>query len=284
VKGEGISSRGDLWARVQAADSPADGPGLGYGNCELAGTFDFRPCEIIFDVPERADSIEVGLGLGGAGTAWIDDVTLEPVDPATTPLKTWRLAATTLENGGFERDDDITPWLISGGARADYDAFVDRDVHRGGHASAQLAPKPGATPSGYGSLLQHVPATIYRGKRLRAVAWVKGEGITARGDVWMRVQAADSPADGFGLGGGKCVLHQTFDWQPCVIVLDVAPQAAAVQIGAGIAGPGRLWLDDVTFEEVDRSVPVNDISPAALAPKPPAVAGPIELDFEPAAP
>ena len=247
--------------------------------CKLSGTFEFRLCEIVLDVSDRADSIQIGVGLGGSGTAWLDDVTLEPVDAATTRLAIWKPAVTTLENGGFEQSA-IDPWLISGGAHADYDALIDHDVHHGGAASAHLTPKAGVKPDGYGTLLQHVTAELFRGKRLRAVAWVKGEGITARGDVWMRIQAADSPADGFGLGGGHCVLHDTFDWQPCVLVLDVPAEAAAIQIGAGIAGPGQLWLDDVAFEEVDRSVPVNDIAPVRAAPPPSQAVGPIDLDFE----
>jgi hypothetical protein len=282
IRGEGITGRGDFWARVQAVDSPADGPGLGYGACELTGTFAFRACEIVLDVGERADSLEIGLGLGGPGTVWLDDVTLEPVDAAATPLAIWKPTPLALENGDFEREGDAPQgWMVSGNAHAAYEAGVDRAERHGGAASGRLAPKPGAEPKGYGSLLQSVDAALYRGKRLRARAWVKGEGVSARGDVWMRVQAASSPADGGGLGGGRCALHGTFDWQPCAVVFDVPPEAAYVQIGAGVDGPGRLWLDDVAFEEVDPSVPVTNPS-RAVTPQPakPDVAGPVDLDFE----
>ncbi|APR78373.1 Transcriptional regulator, AraC family protein [Minicystis rosea] len=281
VRGESITGRGDFWARVQAADSPGDGPGLGYGACKLSGTFAYRMCEMVLDVGARADAIELGLGLGGPGTAWVDDVTLEPVD-AATPLAVWKPTPSTLENGDFERAGD-TPsgWMISGFAHASYEAVIDRGERHGGAASVRLAPKAGVQPKGYGTLLQGVDAALYRGKRLRVTAWSKGEGVTARGDVWMRVQAAGSPADGPGLGGGRCALRGTFDWLPCSVVFDVPREAAWVQIGSGIDGPGRLWLDDVTFEEVDASVPVTDPS-RAVPPKAarPDAAAPIDLDFE----
>ena len=48
-------------------------------------------------------------------------------------------------------------------------------------------------------------AGTYRGKRLRMSAQVRGRGVTARGDMWLRVQAQSSPADGPELGGGSCV-------------------------------------------------------------------------------
>jgi hypothetical protein len=79
VKGRGIIGPGDLWLRVQAEASPGDGPGLGGGTCKLSGDFDWRPCTIVFDVPDRGVRIETGIGLGGRGTIWLDDVKLEEV-------------------------------------------------------------------------------------------------------------------------------------------------------------------------------------------------------------
>lgn len=54
IRGRGVAGRGDFWLRVQAPHSPADGPGLGGGSCRLSGDFDWRPCEIVFDVPRPA--------------------------------------------------------------------------------------------------------------------------------------------------------------------------------------------------------------------------------------
>ena len=78
----GRHSRGMNWLRVQAVDSPGDGPGLGGGSCTLAHGFDWKPCEIVFEVPERGHAIQFGVGLAGRGTIWLDDVKLEEVGPS----------------------------------------------------------------------------------------------------------------------------------------------------------------------------------------------------------
>jgi hypothetical protein len=89
-------------ARVQAASSPGDGPGLGGASCKLAGDFEWRPCEVVFDVPERGTSIELGVGLAGPGAIWLDDVKLEEVaKSADVPGVVTEKSAP--ENLGFER-------------------------------------------------------------------------------------------------------------------------------------------------------------------------------------
>ena len=91
LRGEQVARRGELWLRVQAIDSPPDGRGLGAGRCQRTGSFDWQTCEIVFDVDPRAMAIEVGLGLAGTGTLWLDDVLIEPVS-ADVPLRNWAAA------------------------------------------------------------------------------------------------------------------------------------------------------------------------------------------------
>jgi hypothetical protein len=51
----------------------------------VRGTTDWARHELVLAVAQDADRIEVGLNLFGPGTAWIDDATLEVVEPAATP-------------------------------------------------------------------------------------------------------------------------------------------------------------------------------------------------------
>jgi hypothetical protein len=79
VKGEAIAGTADLWLRVQAPYSPGDGPGLGGSSFRLSRSFAWKPCEIVFDVPGAAAAIQLGIGLAGRGTLWLDDVHLDEV-------------------------------------------------------------------------------------------------------------------------------------------------------------------------------------------------------------
>jgi hypothetical protein len=95
VRGEDLSGRADGWARAQGSASPAEGPGLGGGACALSGTFEWKPCEIVFEVPGESVQVEVGFGLAGSGTLWVDDVKLEIAPKGAGLTGAHRLAAPT---------------------------------------------------------------------------------------------------------------------------------------------------------------------------------------------
>jgi hypothetical protein len=86
VKSQGATGRADFWTRVQAHDSPGDGPGLGGGYSHLETDADWTEYVSVFDVPEGAAQLNFGVGLAGPGTVWIDDATFTVV-PKETPLR-----------------------------------------------------------------------------------------------------------------------------------------------------------------------------------------------------
>jgi hypothetical protein len=269
-------ARGDLWVRVQSYDSPADGPGLAWRRVAFAGAHDWQDHAIVLDVPAAGDELQIGAGLRGAGTLWLDDVQLErATDAAVTPAEA---PTAGLDNGDFEASDDgPVGWFLSGGASDEFDAAIDHDQRAHGAASARLRPRVAVVePTGYGTLMQSIAAAELRGKRMHLHALVRGEGVTGRGDLWLRVQAAYSPGDGPGLGGGSCRLSGSFAWRPCDLVFDVADAGESIELGIGLAGPGTLWLDQVTLDEVSRDVPVTGVVRAAPRP--------INLDFETVSP
>lgn len=269
------NARGALWLRVQGVASPVDGDGLRWAGHALDGTADWRTYELVVDVPRAGQTIEVGAGVRGQGTLWLDDVQLEIVD-ASVALTGGDDRPTALVNGSFEAGPTLAGWFVSGGAAAEFDVALDRTEHVDGAASARLRPRI-AAPTGYGTLMQVVAAEAFRGKRLRMTARVQGQGITGRGDLWLRVQAIDSPADGAGLGGRSFRLAGSFAWRTCEIVFDVPRAGEEIQFGIGLAGPGTLWLDQVALDEVSRDVPVTADVRAAWS-------EPHNLDFETVAP
>ena len=153
------------------------------------------------------------------------------------------------------QSDLIPGWEISGTDRKSYRLARDTGTTTSGKASARLEWIGGDRKFGY--LAQAASAERYRGKRVRLLGFVKGEAIGGRGDFWLRVQAADSPGDGPGLGGGSCRLHATFDFKRCEIVFDVPKAGESIELGIGLDGPGTIWPDDVKLEAVGKNVPLN---------------------------
>ncbi|HKE17427.1 MAG TPA: hypothetical protein VKB80_21280 [Kofleriaceae bacterium] len=246
-----------LLVQVMTGESGPGSEGISSGVCGAQGTFDWRRCDVVFDVPERADTIHITPYLEGRGTVWIDDVSLDEVG-RDVPLTWVDRRPRAPENGSLERADGGAPagWFISGGARGHYEAAIDRAVAHGGRSSARLSPSV-ASPGGYGTLMQLFRADDYRGRRMRMTAAVRGRGIEGRGDLWLRVQGVESPADGPGLGGGHDTLSGSFDWRAVSIVFDVPPAGDSIQWGVGLDGRGTIWIDDVGFEEVGRDVPLE---------------------------
>ena len=127
IRTAGVSAAGaTLWLRVDGAgtqlalDNMASRP--------LAGTADWRPAEIVVDVPAQATGLVLGPMLIGGGTAWYDDLTLEPVGAEVPVTTTSRVPAAvdtaaaarqrdgyarqpgTIVAAGFERGDAGSGW------------------------------------------------------------------------------------------------------------------------------------------------------------------------------
>jgi hypothetical protein len=76
-----------LWMRVDGGH----GRYLAFDNMRkraIQGTTPWTRYEVVLDVAQEAEGIFFGIVIEGAGTAWLDDVTLEPVGldvPTTSP-------------------------------------------------------------------------------------------------------------------------------------------------------------------------------------------------------
>jgi hypothetical protein len=253
-----------LWIRVERRGGVGESYVPTLQNAPLRRTVGWTEAAVERDVPEDATTIFVGLMQKGAGTTWLDDVHIQPVAPAGP-----RSHFEALVDGNLELLNTAGAWFSSGGARNDCAIWIDpREVH-GGHASALYARKHD-TGGRYGTMMQEFSAEKYRGQRVRGVVWVKAEGVTGRGDFWIRAQGPDSPGDGPGLAGTSKQLESDAGWRRYQSVIDVPKEARAIDFGVGIAGPGRVFIDDASFDVVDRSTPLDDGTAEA----------PINLDFE----
>ncbi len=256
VKTDGAIDGAFVWLRVDHEgqrtlcnlQNPAD--------LRLKGTHDFTPLSCVLDVPSGTSNIAFGLGLDGTGRAWIGPATIDEVgrDVAETPH-----AVDGRQRETVAGDDSLPGWVMSGGARAEYEIKLDPDVTRDGHPTLRLAPIAD-TQGRYATWMRSIDAPDYRAKRVRITAFTKSVGTTRRADFWVRVQGRDSPGDGPGLGARSIALGES-DWTARTIVLDVDEKASQVQYGIGIAGPGKAWIDDPKIEFVGSDVALTAAYP-----------------------
>jgi hypothetical protein len=138
-------------------------------------------------------------------------------------------------------------WSVEGHGQAAYQAEADGEILREGHATIRFHPTQDAGGV-YATFMTTLDAAPLRGRRAHAEIWVRTQGVTGRGDVWLRAQGKDSPPDGPGLATSISRLPANAEFTRYELVVDVPTDAASVQLGVGIGGPGMLWMDGVKVE------------------------------------
>lgn len=165
-------------------------------------------------------------------------------------------------------------WIRAGSAPGDFDMGTDPAVAHSGKTSGFIKSKV-AKPAGFGTLMQMAKAEPFHGKRVRMTAWAKSSDVANWAGLWMRVDGADKNRPLAFDNMQTRPIKGSSEWTQHQVVLDVAPEATDIGFGILLDGPGGVWLDDVKFEVVDRSVPTTGMSAGgSLAGKPG------NLDFE----
>ena len=145
-------------------------------------------------------------------------------------------------------------WIGGTGSPPEFEAGRDLAVRRSGSASGYLRALFQQV-DGFGTLFQQIRADVYRGQRIRYSGWIRtahvgGEGV----GLWIR-------GDGVNIGTFDNMtgrrLTGTNDWKHASIVVDVPPGTVGLAYGVLLVGPGVIWVDDLTLEIVDQSVPVT---------------------------
>jgi hypothetical protein len=88
--------------------------------------------------------------------------------------------------------------------------------------------------------------TNLRGKRLRLSIAVRTEGVTGGAGAFVLVHGGA----GNGLFHDERLIKGTQGWQRLDLEFTVPAEAAIVEVGATLHGPGRLCIDDVRVEIV----------------------------------
>jgi hypothetical protein len=216
--------------------SGAHGSMLGFDNMDdrpIKGTTGWTRYEAVVDVPSGTTILGYGFFVDGAGAAWIDGVTLEPVGPEV-PL-TGQLA-----------------WFASGTNPDDYEMGGNPRVARGAGGGGYIRSKVDA-PRPYGVWGSGSVVGPFLGKRVRLSGYVKTEAAQ-KAAIYMRVDGPNDRMLSFDNMDNRPILGTT-DWKKYDLVLDVPPAAIGIAYGIILSGPGKAWMDGLTLEPVGTDVP-----------------------------
>jgi len=158
------------------------------------------------------------------------------------------------------------PWFVSGNHATSYQAGIDNVETISGKGAKFLRYAQGED-KGYGSLVQVISAQRYLGQRVRFRAMIKTREVSNWAGLWMQVQAQQRPNAAFYNSQDRPI-SGTSAWQVRSVTLDVPADGTTISFGVINAGSGQVWIDELSFEVVDKSVPVDVMPPARLPEKP----------------
>lgn len=176
-------------------------------------------------------------------------------------LFAWPLALlASLGSGlGLAAADLPEGWFKDGKAPRQFRAGVDEEVSRNGVGSSAYLQSWTAVPPVYGTLMQRLDAERYRGKRVRLAGWLRTEKVDhdeGWAGLWMRIDGVGGRTLAFD-NTSEAPVRGTEGWSRVAVVLDIDDRAEAVAFGFMLVGSGRVWADDLAFEEVGEDVPVT---------------------------
>ena len=156
-----------------------------------------------------------------------------------------------LQNLDFEQTataEAVPGWLGGGDGM---DRLVTTERPHGGARCGCIRSRPGLQ-GGFAALTQGIAADRFRGQRVELSGWLRTADVLGTGALWLRVDGPD---------GALCwdnmmnrPVQGTTDWQQATVVLDVAPTAVRIYLGAMLQGRGTVWVDDLALRTVGREV------------------------------
>jgi hypothetical protein len=146
-------------------------------------------------------------------------------------------------------------WRMTGDAPDDYEFGLAEETFEGRRV-ARL--RSTVTPTrGFGACCPVIAADHYRDRRIRFAAALKAVEVTGWAGLCLRVDGA-RPGSTLAFDNMEDrALTGTTGWGRHAIVLDAAPEAESIWLGALVSGEGELLLADLVFEDVARDIPVT---------------------------
>lgn len=159
------------------------------------------------------------------------------------------VAFLTLGLMAFTKADNIPDgWFKAGSDPDKYEMGLDDEVFNNGQNSAFIRSTANKI-KGFGTLMQTCSANDYLGKKVKMTGYLKSENVEGWAGLWLRV-------DGTGRAESLSFdnmqdrpIKGTSDWTKCEIILNVPDNSSTLNFGALLSGTGKIWFDNITFEE-----------------------------------
>jgi hypothetical protein len=144
-----------------------------------------------------------------------------------------------------------SPWRLLKQEGDAVSASIDRTVAQAGNGSVRLTAE--RRTAGEVAVLQPLRGDTWQGKRVRLSGFVTCTLSSGEAGLVVVVNNGSRYTNYFP--SEERLVKSSSGWRALSVTVDVPADATLISIGAWIRrGSGSLWLDDVTFAEVDREL------------------------------
>jgi hypothetical protein len=146
----------------------------------------------------------------------------------------------------------VKGWFLAGSNPKAYKIGVEHDNERKGDVAYLKSTRKA---KGFGTIMQMFKSDEFQGKRVRLTGYIKTDHVKRWAGMWFRVDG-ESKVLAFD-NMQKRPIKGTTGWQKYEIVLDVAANSQKIAYGVLLDGEGSVWLDDLQFQVVSKSIPAS---------------------------
>ncbi len=152
----------------------------------------------------------------------------------------------------------IKGWQLSGSHPFNYKMGIDREIFHKGKASGFLKSVTVESHNEFATMMQQFKAEKFVGKRLKLSGFLKSQDVNGFCGFWMRVDDSLGDVLQFDNMGDRPIVGNN-EWNHYSIVLDVPENSAVIAFGVLLSGSGKVWIDELKFEEVDERTPTTNL-------------------------
>ena len=149
--------------------------------------------------------------------------------------------------------DNTAGWIKKGSNPENYEMGIIKGSGQDGKNAAIIKSTNEVDDNGFGTFMQMSSPEKFLGKQIKMTGYMKSENVTGWAGLWLRVDQKD-PYQPLSFDNMQDrAITGTTDWKKYVILLCVPENATNIAYGALLAGAGKIWFDNVTFEVVDNA-------------------------------
>jgi len=197
------------------------------------------------------------------------------------------LSKGTIVSAGIQQPAATNGWFLSGSRPDEYKTGLDTINSQHGQKCGFIE-STAADPDGFATLMQQCNVKDFKGKRIKMTGFIRTKDADQGGMMWKRVDDFEKKIVADFDNMEDRAITGNKDWTKCEIVFDVPDTKCAISFGFMLAGSGKIWFDNLTFEIVNTSLDKTayllnkDLSDEMISKVPEVLPekAPANLDFE----